>query len=280
MKLFKRKTEDRIEAVSGVLDGYELPTFPAVINEALAMLSDPSSDMRQLADTLALDPGITAKLLAMANSAAAGLRNPVNDLRQVVALLGRNQIESILISAAVRTSLPEVRSPVFESKRFWRGAAERAVVAAAVSSRIQPASRSEAFSAALLQDMALPVLLDEVDGYEDLLKRWYEGEIPDLAQAEVDTFGFEHGAVAGLMGARWGFPPTLLAALTEHHDGLDTDVMIWARLVASWNEADGVASRERLLADAATLPQLAGIDAEEIVDEALADVGDVASMFD
>lgn len=279
MKLFKRKTEDRIDAVSGLLDGYELPSFPSVIDEALAMLGDPTSDLGALADLLALDPGVTARLLMMANSAAAGLRNPVSDLRQVVALLGRNQIESILISTAVSASLPDVRSPLFESSRFWRTAAERAVVAAAISGRIQPASRSEAFTAALLQDMALPVLLDEVDGYEALLKRWYDGEIPDLARAEADTFGFDHAAVAGHMGAKWGFPQTMLESLTEHHDGLDTDVMIWARLVACWNEIDGEGSRQTLLENAANLPQLAGIDAAELVDEALEDVSDVAGLF-
>ncbi|MEM9133521.1 MAG: HDOD domain-containing protein [Actinomycetota bacterium] len=279
MKLFKRKAKDRIDEVAGVLDGYELPTFPNVVNEALSMLSDPTSNMCQVADTLAIDPGITAKMLSMANSAAVGLRNPVNDLQQVAALLGRNQIESLLIGSAVSASLPEVRSPVFDSARFWRTAAERAVVAAAISGRIQPANRSEAFTTALLQDMALPVLLDQVPGYEDLIRRWHNGEIPDLAQAETETFGFDHAALAGHMGARWGFPEPMLASLTEHHDGLNTDTMIWARLVACWTEGDDEGSVQQLLDDAATVPQLAGVDAPELVEAALDDVGAVAALF-
>ncbi len=279
MKLFKKKPKDRIDAVADVLDGYELPTFPNVVNEALSMLSDPSSNMCELADTLALDPGITTKLLSMANSAAVGLRNPVNDLQQVAALLGRNQIESLLITSAVANSLPEVRSPVFDSARFWRTAAERAVVAAAISGRIQPARRSEAFTTALLQDMALPVLLDQVEGYDKLILRWHEGEVGDLAKAEAETFGFDHAAMAGHMGAQWGFPPAMLESLTEHHDGLNTDTMIWARLVACWTEGDDEGSVQQLLDDAATVPQLAGVDAPELVQAALADVGSVAALF-
>ncbi len=279
MKLFNRKPRDRVAAVADVLDGVELPTFPGVVTEALARLGDPDSSLTEIADVIALDPGTSARLLQLANSAAVGLRNPVNDLRQVVALLGRNQIESILISAAVRNALPEVRSPVFDSRRFWQAAAQRAVVATAISAELDPARRSEAFTAALLQDMALPVLVDNVEGYDRLLTRWYEGEVTDLARAEHDTFGWSHAAMAGVMAHQWNFPDPLLDSLTEHHDGLHTDTVLWVRLVADWHEVDTDGSRDHLIEAAATVPQLSGLDTGALIDGALEDVDEVSRLF-
>lgn len=275
----RKKAKDRIEEVAEVLDDFELPTFPAVVTEALGRLGDPDVDLADVADVLVMDPGITAKLLSLANSAATGLKRPVNDLRQVVAILGRNQVESILISAAVRAALPNVQSPVFDSTRFWQAAAERAVIATAVTGRLAPAQRSEAFTAALLQDMALPVLVDKVEGYDRLLARWYEGDITDLAHAELDTFGWDHAAVAGRMGTMWSFPTPLLDSLTEHHDGLGQTVQDWTRLVADWREADGETSRDELVKKAVELPQLHGINCEELVDDALDNVDEVSSLF-
>lgn len=279
MKLFGRRSRERIDQVAGVIDDYELPSFPSVIAEALSRIADPEVELADVADLLTMDPGMTARLLRLANSPATGLRNPVHDLRQVVALLGRNQVESMLISAGVRAALPSVASPVFDTTRFWRAAAQRAVVATAVSARLQPSQRSETFTAALLQDMALPVLVDHVEGYDRLLQRWYEGEIPDLAKAEADTFGWDHAAVAGRMAQAWAFPDALLEALTDHHDGFDTDVMVWLRLVAGWHETNPELSREELLRNASQIPQLASLDCEALLDDALEGVDEVASLL-
>ncbi len=279
--MFKRKTQDRLAAVSRLLDGYELPSFPHVITDALGRLGDPDVAMADVARVLEMDPGISVHLLKLANSAALGLRNPVDSLQQAVTMLGRNQVESILITSAARASVPRPLSPVFDSPRFWTAAASRAVVATSISAVVDPSRRSETFTAALLQDMALPILVDHIDGYDLLLKQWYDGDVIDLAAAEHAEFGWDHASVATRMGTMWDFPETLLEAIAGHHDtdeSTGTD-LIGVRAVSGWHEVDEVLSRSVILEMTCAIPQLKGHDCEALVDDALDRVGEVAALF-
>ena len=268
-----------MEVIDEMLDGFELPSFPHVITEALGRLSDPDVSMAELAAVLELDPGMSVKLLRLANSAATGLRNPVESLRQVVTLLGRNQVESLLICTAARSSVPKSKSAIFNPPRFWRAAASRAVIATRISAVVEPTRKSETFTAALLQDMALPVLVDNVDGYEMLLARWYDGAVSDLARAETETFGWDHASVSARMGSHWQFPEPLLEAIGGHHDEGVPDVMLGVRLVSSWCEIDEEANRTAFLGRATKMPQLEDVDCEALLDDAMERVGDVAALF-
>lgn len=277
----RRRSKDRLAAVEELLEGYELPSFPQVITDAMGRLSDPDVSMSELVRVLELDPGISVKLLQMANSAAMGLRNPVDNLAQVVTILGRNQVESILISTAVRASVPKPRSPILDAARFWRAAASRAVVASGISAVIDHKRRSEAFTGAFLQDMAIPVLVDNVDGYDVLLKRWYDGDVDvaDLAEAENEEFGWDHALVGSRMGAKWQFPDSLLNAVAHHHDHDDPDGMVGVQIVSGWHEIDEEASRNMVLERATLAPELQEVDVEMVVDEALDRVGEVSALF-
>lgn len=277
--IFRRRSDDAMAGVERLLDGYELPSFPHVVTDALARLGDPDVAMSDVADGLETDPGLSVKLLGLANSASIGLRKPVDSLRQAVAMLGRNQVESILISTAARASIPAPVSPVFDSGRFWRAAASRAVVAAAISAEVEPGRRSETFTAALLQDMALPVLIDHVDGYAALLARHYDGEVLDLTAAETDAFGWDHAMVATRMGTMWGLPDSLLEAIAGHHDVGELTELVGVRVVAGWHEVDEDAGREAVIASARAVPRLADHDCAQLVDRALERVGEVASAF-
>jgi len=275
---FGRRSKDRMSAVEHVLDGYELPSFPHVITDALGRLGNPDVAMGEVAGVLELDPGMSVKLLQLANSASFGLRNPVDSLHKAVTMLGRNQVESILISSATRASVPTPLSPIFDTARFWKTAASRAMVATSISAVVAPTRRSETFTAALLQDMALPILVDHIDGYDLLLKQWYDGDVTDLATAEQDEFGWDHAAVGAKMGAMWEFPEALLDAIALHHAGDDTEI-VGVRLVAAWHEVNQEIGRSVLLAQATEIPQLQNLDCEALIDEALERVGEVAALF-
>jgi HD-like signal output (HDOD) protein len=194
-------------------------------------------------------------------------------------MLGRNQVESILIGTAARASVPSPRSAIFDSGRFWHVAASRALIATSISAIIEPARRSETFTAALLQDMALPVLVDEVDGYELLLKRWYDGDVTNLAEAEEALYGWDHASVAARMATSWEFPQPLMEAIAQHHEHDDDASMLGVRLVASWHEIDLDQSKVVLLEHASKVPALANHDCEHLVEEALSRVGEVAALF-
>lgn len=219
------------------LGGYELPTFPALVAEALSQLGDPESDMQAVASTVERDPGATARVLKLVNSASFSPRSKVTSVHQGAMLLGRNQLESLLISVGAHGALPRPDCVGFEQDRFWASAARRAVLARMISDRVDPTRRSENFTAALLQDMAIPVLALRADTYGTVLEHWHNST-DDLAEIETSSYGWHHGMVASWMGETWNFPSDFTSFMSGHHSETDVTALLPARVVSPIREAD------------------------------------------
>ena len=217
--LFSKKKTDADSHLREILDGYELPTFPAIYLEALEQVRDTDSSTGALADVLSSDPGLTARILRTVNSAAFGLRSAVASVRHAVSLLGRGHVESILVALAAHSALPADACAGFEPERFWRTAARRATTAGALADRMSPAERSECFTAVLLSDMAIPMLcIRKGAPYAQIIQKWHDGE-GKLQVMERETFGWDHARVAELMCHEWDFP----VAIASHHGSVDPD---------------------------------------------------------
>lgn len=233
-KKLKRQQRD----LQSVIGDQELPAFPTLISDALRKISEPEFDLNLIADLLVRDPGATMRLLGMVNSAALSRGRPVTSVHQAVVILGRNQLESLLISLAVKGALPSPTVAGFDGRRFWMTAARRAAIAGQLATQVDPSRRSENFTAALLQDMALPVLAQRADGYSATLQDWHESQT-DLASLERSSHGWDHGEVGSLMATSWQFPAELVRFLDDHHSSPEpVDTLLPAKLVAPIRESD------------------------------------------
>lgn len=276
-KLFSRSQTDPDAELKQMLDGYTLPTFPAIYLEALQQVRDDNSSSATLADTLATDPGLTMRLLRTVNSAAFGLRSEIQSVHHAVSLLGRANVESMLLSLASHAALPSEPLRGFEPGRFWKTAARRAATARALADCSDPSGRSECFTAALLQDMALPMLSSRWgDRYATLLERWHDGD-GELQVMEQDEFGWGHARVGMLMCAEWGFPESI----ASHHGSDDAELrqLPPVNLVAQITEEDDGSDLDGLV-DA--IHSTIGIDPEDVrtlIDESFASADEIAQQF-
>lgn len=271
----RKATADGLARIEAELEGYELPTFSQHVTAALQELGDPDVDLRKVAAILSNDPGMSVYFLRLANSASFGLRSGADTLDRAIAMLGRNQVESILIGRGVSDSI-QSSSPLIDQRRFWATAATRAVVAAHVSDRIDPGRRSEHFTAALLQDMALPVLVDIIGGYDKLLVAWYEGSVRDLAEAELEEYGWDHASAGAMMCRTWGFPENLVEAVRSHHEHGQPPSP--GQLVGAWHEVDDDAGPAALTVLAGEHGALAD-RVDEVLNGAMAGVDEVVALF-
>lgn len=231
----KREREDRFDFVQ-TLGGYQPPSFPSLIASALDLLADPMVDLVTVAQALELDPGVSARMLRLVNSAAMAPRSPITSVHQAAVLLGRNQLEALLISVGAAAAIPHPQNHAYEHRRFWATAAKRAALASRISTHVDRTRRSENFTAALLQDMAIPVLALRADLYGNVLEYWHS-TTEDLTALEVSEYGWHHGDVAAWMGAKWGFPDGFVDFMGDHHEDADGPLLP-AHLVSPIREAD------------------------------------------
>jgi len=277
-KLFKRKPEDELKALLGE---YELPSFPAVLLEARRMLRDDDATNNAIGECLVRDPGISVRLLKTVNCAAFGVRRRVESVDQAVAMLGRAQVESLLLTHGVNKALPKPRKGEYDARRFWLGAARRATLARSVASKVQPATAWHSFTASLLQDMAVPVLVDVYrDRYEPVLRAFRMGD-GRLGALERDEFGWDHAQVGSWMCEAWSFPDVLTVSIADHH-GCDLDELeapVAVRAVALLSEDAAANDVDQLVAFLEDEANLDGDEVRELLDAANDDAAELAQLF-
>lgn len=274
------RAPDRHGVLAGPLAGYSLPSFSGVVISALEKVRDRNADAAVVAQVLESDPGVSVKLLGLANSACYGLTAPVNSAAHAIALLGRDQIESLLLSVAVGGSLPKTPIPELDASRFWCGCARRAAIAKALAQRTDGAKRaSESFTAALLQDMAVP-LLAEVKGaeYGALIEAW-RNEGQDLAALERERFGWDHAMVGAWMCQEWHFSSQIMRAIGAHHGVWEETDLPSVTAVSALTDADRDYGAERVIELAVERFGLSVPDAEALIEQSEADAAALARLF-
>ncbi len=214
----RRKKEDPKQALASALGSFELPTFPNVVLQALGELRDPNSSLAHVGRIISSDPRASTRMLSIANSAAYALKHPVRDVEHAASLLGRSEVESLLLSVGVQASIPQGPKRGYDPTAFWSLATRRAATARSLATRVAPSKKGECFTGALLQDMAIPLLAHaRSDQYGPLLEAWHGGEVR-LWEAEHQELGFNHAVVAGWMCESWKFPDRLRDTIGAHHD--------------------------------------------------------------
>jgi len=219
LNIFRKRRKDRKEDLRKLLGDYELPSFPAVVMNVLTALRDPDFSINQIAAQLETDPGLHVKVLKTVNSAAFGLSTKVKNLHHAVALLGRSRLETIVLSQAVNKILPKLELSFFSIRNFWLSSARRASLARVLAHRLHPATQVEAFTAGLLEDMALPILVTvKPKEYEKILGRWNADREADLVELEREELGFDHAAAGAMIAEEWHLPDYLITTISVHHE--------------------------------------------------------------
>lgn len=215
---FEHRQVDPARIMATALGKLSLPTFPGATMSALELLRDPTSCSRKVAQAIEVNPGLVTHLLRIVNSAAYGLRQRVERVSHAIALLGRAQVEALVVASAVKGSLSKA-TPKTAGKRFWQGAAVRATLAREVAAVVDPPSQSEAFVGGLLQDMALPLLFSSQGAaYRPLVMACAEDPTKQLDALERETFGWDHSVVGACIAQHWSLPQNLMNGIGYHHE--------------------------------------------------------------
>ena len=215
---FKRGQNDPKKELKALLGDFDLPSFPAVVMEVLSKLRDPDSSLNDIASQIEIDPGMNIKILQLVNSAAFGLSTKVSNLHHAVTMLGRSRLESLLLTYAVATTVP-TKMICMNDSLFWLVSARRACLARRIALLLHPTTQSESFTAALLQDMAIPLISDvKKQSYKELLDKWNTEKEVDIDKMERDIFGYDHPSVGALVAQEWSLPEFLINSIAGHHD--------------------------------------------------------------
>jgi HD-like signal output (HDOD) protein len=243
----------------------ELPAFPDVAMRVRKALADENVGAEQIARIVGSEPGLAARVLALANSAALNRGGkPISELRTAVSRIGHNNVRTAAVSFAI-TQLRragELRAITKQLEALWKEATMVAALSHAIGSRCQGVNSDEAMLGGLMHNVGKiyilarahkhPTLFGDAKAMDSIMRSWHS----NIGKAIIEN---------------WGFPEQIAEAVGEH-ENIDrrggnpdvTDVLTVATMMAAFfgQEADlelnmqGVRAFTRLGLDNAKCAQI------------------------
>ena len=194
----------------------EIPPLPKVASRLVQMCDDEEANIGEIAKLVSSDAGISSKILRTVNSAYVGFHRKIPDVREAVWRLGLSQTQSLALGYSAAAVLPKPQGN-FDHEAFWQCSLQRAVFAETLASEIARGAEGGAFTGALLQDMALPILLAQWGKYYRPVIDLAASSGRDLAQVEEEQLSWTHPQAGAWMAGSWGLPDVLVCCIGLHH---------------------------------------------------------------
>jgi HD-like signal output (HDOD) protein len=273
-KLFLQKLNEAIEK-----NQITLPTLPEVALKVRDAVEREQSSANQIADIIATDAALSARLLQVANSPLYRGRVTIDNLQMAVARLGVRLVRSLVVSLIMQ-QIFQATSDLLDAKfrKIWEQSVEIAALSRVLAANTDHLDKEQAMLAGLIHNIgALPILAfaenhDELLEDAEELDRVLDALSPQVGQRILEM---------------WDFPASLIPVpanflnldYTSTGDIDYVDIVLVARLEAqmSYDEAFDVSTLSQVPAfvKVGLEPEVNMIEIEGVAD----DVKNIEVMF-
>lgn len=193
-----------------------LPALPSSAISLLQLSQNSDCGPAEFAKPIEADPGLMGQVLKFVNSSYFGFSREIVSVQQALTLVGTRAVTNFALWNAVFSVIPNPKFGPFDLKSLWQDSLRRAVFARKLGKSIGAENPEDLFAGALLQDMAIPLLLKELPAeYEELLQRRSD-EGRRLSGLENEMFGWDHAQAAAMLAERWNLPTHFVQLIGEH----------------------------------------------------------------
>lgn len=196
-----------------------LPSFPSLISRLDAVLKDPDVTVEMVADVVAGDVGLVARITKTVNSARYVMHGPAKTLSDAVRRLGFAEVRTLAYAAAFMNLMQPPAT--FSARQFWRNALVSAVAGRELAlmlrkKRLGEFDAATAFMLGLVHDMGV-FLLDAccAQQYREVA-RLAQVNPASLARHEQQEMGINHAVAGGVLLKSWHFPDDWTYGVAGH----------------------------------------------------------------
>lgn len=205
---------DLQEAVEA--DKLILPTLPEVALRIRDVVECENSTAHDIADALAQDASLAARLVKVANSPLYRTRNPIEDLQMAVTRLGIRIVRDLVVGLAMKQIFQATSDALdTHSKSIWSKSVDAAAISRMMATLVSGINPEQALLAGLIHNIgALPVLV-QAENDDDLFHD----------EAALGGVIYElQGVVGELILRHWKFEKQMIEVVKQCHNfAYDTD---------------------------------------------------------
>ncbi|MBL8857076.1 MAG: HDOD domain-containing protein [Planctomycetes bacterium] len=205
-----------------LLDSLRIPTLPSCVLRLREILNRDDCGLAEVADVVATDPPIAAKVLQVANSARYGLREKTLSIHKAATVLGVRNLTTIAMRAGVASAFAHLRDvPGFSLSEFWKHSVLTAQVASTLASGLRrrdvDLAPQDYYTCGLLHDIGQLVMYDSF-GTEYASALAASATPLEILGMEEHTFmDLNHADVGGLSATMWQLPAPIPDVIYNHH---------------------------------------------------------------
>jgi HD-like signal output (HDOD) protein len=211
----------QLDDLREILRGCQISALPQSAIKLMEMAQDPENGPNEFARPLESDPGLAGQILKFVNSSYFGFSREISSVKTAISLVGIKAVNNFALWSAVFSLIPNPKCGTFELKNLWVDSLRRGLLARGIGKQLRLPDAEDLFTAALLQDIAVPVLAKELAKPYALLLAERQDSGQRLSILERETFGWDHAQAGGMLARLWNLPEKF-AALLETHTKLET----------------------------------------------------------
>jgi len=189
----------------------ELPQFPENIVYLQKLITDPDSEITDIARQISMDPSLTADLLKVVNSAQFMLPKRVDNIVEAVKLVGLRGIRNLLYSYGTQKLL--------QGQQSWR---DHSYLTAFYAYNLAKSLRKkdildDAYVGGILHDMGKIVFSDVHPQLLEKINNFCKDREIGRNMFEDLSAGLNHAEIGSRIALKWNFPDVLVEAIRYHH---------------------------------------------------------------
>ena len=193
----------------------QLPSLPHIYTALQNIVRDDSVTLSEVAELVAADAALAARVLQIVNSAFFRLARRISNIEQAVNYLGFGAIRNLALTVEVFAQWPGGGSGVLDLHKLQSHA--QGVAAGAHALTVGTEIADDTLLAGLLHDIGYWVLAQECPAdLHQAVELAVASAVP-LHVAESQVIGASHAEIGAYLLGIWGLPYPVIEAVAHHH---------------------------------------------------------------
>ncbi|MDY0211401.1 MAG: HDOD domain-containing protein [Desulfuromonadaceae bacterium] len=194
----------------------DLPSMPIVAIKSLELLQKPDMSIKELADTISMDPAISARILKITNSSVYGLLRKITTLHSALVVLGERTVKSLVLASSMCSVNKQYG---LLEKLLWEESVGSAIASRFVSQSLNKGECEEAFLSGLFSNLGKVVRNNNNPAeYQELAEAQYNDGNTRFVDLERSYFSHPYNHVGAAVLHSWGIAELLVESVCQHID--------------------------------------------------------------